>query len=283
MIISITLIFLFLFFLLVAWLLRAAHGRRVPVYIFPMDFSLKAEDVSFASEDGVKISGWFISAAQPSDKTIIILHGFEMNKGSMLKRTHYLAGKFNLLYFDFRGAGASGGESTIGLEEWRDAVAAVKFLKETRAAQAREIGLYGISMGSALAAYYAANYGGIKCLILESAYYSFKKVVKRWALHKLHIPAWPLTDLYLFFKGRRKGNLERFAPGTTSLKITAPTLMIHGELDNLAPVEDAKKVYAQISAPKELWIVRGAHHGTCDTTGGQVYIQKIQDFYNANL
>lgn len=262
---------------------HTAQGRSTPLLILPSDYGLAAEDVFFQAEDGVRLEGWFIPCFG-ADKTIVLCHGFDMNKGDILQRTHFLAVKYNLFYFDFRGAGNSSGRSAIGLDESRDLRAAVAYLKEKYPAQCREIALYGLCMGAAMASYYTATCGGVKCLLLESAYYSFKNVVKRWAWRHVRVPYFPLVSSFLFVQEKKRGKkVESFALKETASKITCPVLIIQGERDRLAPVKKARKIYNALQGPKELWVVPDSGHTSCAKAGGKAYQDKIQSFFEQNF
>lgn len=262
---------------------HAAGGRQSPLLTLPSDYGLAAEEAFFRAEDGVRLEGWFIPCFG-ADKTIVLCHGFDMNKGDILKRTHYLAAKYNLFYFDFRGSGNSSGRSAIGLDESRDLRAAVAYLKEKYPAQCREIALYGLCMGAAVASYYTATCGGVKCLLLESAYYSFKNVAKRWAWSHVRVPYFPLVSSFLFVQEKKRGKkVESFALKETAGKITCPVLIVQGERDRLAPVKKARKIYDALRGPKELWVVPDCGHTSCAKAGGAAYQNKIQSFFEQNF
>src|SRR5947207_5763751 len=63
----------------------------------PPDFGMPFEPVSFSSEDGLRLTGWFIPAPKPSPVTLIIQHGVGSNHGDMLANTAclYLEGRWN--------------------------------------------------------------------------------------------------------------------------------------------------------------------------------------------
>ena len=276
-------IFFFVLVLLVVWGFKMSRGRRKPVVIFPSDYGLVAQTVHFPTQDGLILEGWFIPNGA-SDKTIVLAHGFDMNKGDVLKRTHFLAKNYNLFYIDCRGAGGSQGHSSMGTKENRDVAAAVEYLHKNFPLQAREIGLYGISMGAAAVSYYTAHYGGIKCLLLESSYFSFKNVAKRWAWLHVKIPYFPLVGLVLFLKEKTQNiQVEDYALQSTAEKITCPVLMIQGERDRLAPITKARKTYKKLHMPKELWLVKEAGHTSCAKEGGEKYVQKVQSFFTQYL
>ena len=61
--------------------------------------------------------------------------------------------------------------------------------------------------------------------------------------------------------------------------ISIPALVIHGELDNLAPLQDAVKVYESLaSSDKRLLTIPGAGHNDLLYVGINEYFAAIMDF-----
>ena len=124
-----------------------------PMWVFPEQFGLRYEKVSFPTKDGLTLRGWLIPSPNGDKRTIIMCHGWGDNKGELLKQTHFLnehAG-FNLLYFDFRSHGESDGEiTTIGGLETIDFDAAVTWIRKARPDLADKLGVFGLSMGAAV-------------------------------------------------------------------------------------------------------------------------------------
>lgn len=269
--------------LLVVWSVRVSKGHKTAVRVTPADYQLQAQTISLVTADQVTLEGWFIQTAG-STKTIILVHGFGMNKGEVLKRTYFLAKYYNLLYLDCRGAGDSSGHSEAGLRESKDIQAAVQYLRAEHPGAASEIALYGISMGAAAASYYTATQGGIKCLVLEASYFSFKNVAKRWMWKHAKVPYFPLVASLISWKEHQMGQkVETFALQNTASKITCPVLMIQGDEDKLAPVAKAQKTYNLLTGPKELWVVPQAGHLSCYKMGGSAYVDKITRFFQRCL
>jgi pimeloyl-ACP methyl ester carboxylesterase len=78
---------------------------------------------------------------------------------------------FNLLLFDFRGHGASGGTgSTLGSEEAYDVQGAIDFLRTRRDLPADRIGVWGVGMGAYAAILAAPERKQVVALALDSAY-----------------------------------------------------------------------------------------------------------------
>src|SRR5262249_57651862 len=77
--------------------------------VTPRDLKMNYEDVSFRTADGLTLCGWHIPAAQRTEKTLILLHGYPADKGNILPSLSFLHEDFNLLLFDFRYLGKSEG------------------------------------------------------------------------------------------------------------------------------------------------------------------------------
>lgn len=242
---------------------RALNWVQPPLKNFPKDFNLDAENITFKTKDGISLKGWFIPAQKNKDthKTLILMHGFEMDKGDILPQTIYLAQKYNLFYFDFRGMGESGGKSAQGLQEYIDCQAAIKHLKKHKPAQTREIALYGISLGASVAAYTAAQDKNIKTIILESCFYSYIKVASKWAWTHHTLPYFPIVFIFLRIKRLKyKIGLEDFSPKNSIPLIKCPVLQIHGKKDRLVPYKLALHLFDCLNTKKEFWLAQTGGH-----------------------
>lgn len=262
-------------------------SKRKPLDIWPDQFNLVYDNVSFFSEDKVNLKGWFIPSASVSDKTIILMHGWGMNRGDIFKNTHFLHDLgFNLFYFDFRALGESGGKtSSIGYLETKDISAAISFLKKTRSEQCKKIALYGLSMGGMVALCEAARNTEIACVVAEASYYSFRRVVSRWAWIHHRVPYFPIIPIVLhYIRKYLNANPERYSPKYNIPKISPrPVFIIHGRYDSLVPAAQAKLLFKKAGEPKEIWIVPGAKHNKCAEVGGFEYKQRLADFFRKYL
>src|SRR5688500_8099772 len=87
----------------------------------PGQVGMPFEEVWLTTEDDVKLHGWLIKAEKPAAGTVIFLHGNAVNISYRLDKAKRLqALGANILLFDYRGYGQSGGRpSEKGL--YRDA------------------------------------------------------------------------------------------------------------------------------------------------------------------
>lgn len=177
----------------------------------------------------------------------------------------YTKHKLNLVVADYRGYGASAGNPTL-TDLVHDAPILFKAIKEELSQRGRreDVWLMGRSLGSISALELAYNHPDqIKGLIIESGFPSITRLI----LH-LGIPAGTIE-------------LEPIYEACISMvrKITAPTLIIHGEYDMLVPLREAEDLHKNIGAhDKELIIIPGADHNDIMFVGFDEYFGAIQRF-----
>ena len=276
-------IILFVLFIAICFIkiVRALNWVQPPLQTFPKDFNLQAENVTFKTEDNISLKGWFIPAQNKNNtgKTLVLMHGFEMDKGVILARTFYLAQKYNLFYFDFRGMGESEGKSAQGLQEYLDCQAAIKYLKQNKPQEAKEIALYGISLGASIAAYIAAQDKDIKAVILEACFYSYIKVASKWAWTHHTLPYFPIVFIFLRIKRLKfKIGLEDFAPKNSVPLITCPVLQIHGQKDYLVPYKLALLLFDCLNTKKEFWLAETGGHTSSYKKEPVKYRKTVESF-----
>lgn len=257
---------------------------RVPLTVRPESYGLACEPVSFRTQDGLTLRGWFVPAAAPSARTILLCHGWGTNKGEILKSTHALAGLgFNLLYFDFRSCGESDGrELSVGYLEARDFDAAVGFLRSHRPGD--RYAVYGLSMGAMVAFCGAIRHGCFAAAVLESPFSSHDQAVARYLRFHSGVPYYPLVPMMLFLIRRRLGaDPQAESPERLAASFRTPLLGVCGEDDLISPPEIAAGLLARVPAPNELWIVPGADHARCAAVSGTEYVDRLARFFTAHL
>jgi uncharacterized protein len=245
----------------------------------PFELQVPHEPVSFRSEDGVTLRGWWFPRPETAG-VVIACTGHRRAKHELLGIGSALwrAGN-NVLLFDFRGCGESDDAPlSAGHRELPDARAAVQFARE-RLPGAR-VGMIGYSMGGAVAIAAAAAEPAVRAVVADSAYASLREVIAH-AYRARRLPARPFLDLsdalnrwrygYPFAALRPVDVVGRIAP--------RPLLLIHGGADGLAPVEHAHRLYAAAGEPKELWIVEGARHCGAYFADRQAYVARVADFF----
>jgi pimeloyl-ACP methyl ester carboxylesterase len=130
----------------------------------------QAAGSALVAEDGVPLAGWYIPAASgagPEAPTVVLVHGHGSNKNRMLPVAEVLHPTYNLVLFDLRNSGQSGGsETTLGVRERLDLEAVVAWLATTHAPA--QVAVLGSSMGGITATNAVAADLPVQALILDS-------------------------------------------------------------------------------------------------------------------
>lgn len=256
------------------------------------------QPVSFHSTDGVPLAGWWIPGFNDAknrnhasddsiDRTVIICHGLAANKSNQLviARSFVPAG-YNVLIFDFRAHGDSGGQlSSLGDLERYDVLGAVKWLRENRAAQAQKIYGVGISMGAAalIAAASEPTVEGraFDAIAVYDTFDSLPMLTKRLARTRFIPPlSWAISGFALPFASAQVGvNLDDFIPGKAIQNVwPRPVMIVHGVSDEIIEFQNGLNLFHDASAPKEKLWINGANHNSViqDDNAGKA----IREFFD---
>lgn len=229
-----------------------------------------AEEVWFETADGVRLSGrLFHSKSRPAGAAFIYFHG----NGGNLSYCDWVgeslsARGFDVLLFDYRGYGRSGGEPVGERELYADADAAYDFLTKGRGVQPARVVLYGQSLGTA-AAIDVASRRECGALVAESGLSSAADMAGA-------IMPW----LPRFVRGLTKNKLDSVGK---LARVSCPVLVVHGDRDEIIPVAQGRRLYDAAREPKRLKIVEGAGHNDLSIVGGGKYIDSLADFARGSV
>ena len=190
---------------------------------------------------------------------IITLHGLESSKDSgkwpIIAARLYNAG-YACLRFNFRGCGDGVEKSEGEFEDVsltgriRDYKGALQYLKETDRVDMRRLGVIGSSFGGLVAI--AAQDKRIKAMVILSTPYSMLQPQKEADGYN-ELPSGRRIKQGFFEDLRTYDVLQ-------AIRSAPPTLFLHGDSDEVVPLEHARRLYEAAPEPKRLEIVEGADH-----------------------
>ncbi len=260
--------------------LLAIRPLSIHSNIGPSYFKLLHEAVTFVTNDGLKLKGWFIPG-RGAKATVIVTHGYPADKGDLLPLAIFLHPQYNILLFDFRYFGESEGAiTTVGYREQEDVRAAIRYLKHRGE---KRIGGLGFSLGAAVLL--MIQDPDLQAVVADSSFADVDRmleVVYRFLPGATKDPFVWTTRLYsrLFLDIDPRD----ISPLRAIRERTRPVLIIHGALDDQIPVEHARLLYE--AAPRglaELWIVPDADHGQTYARMPMAYQEKVLSFFDRHL
>ena len=263
--------------------------RRAPVST-PAALDLTYEDVTFASTvDAVTLRGWFLPAAG-SDRAVVIAHGRNSTRtgdnGQHLPDAAALVGSgYNVLLFDFRAHGLSGGERyTLGAAEQRDVLGAVAYL-EGRGLSPERMGFWAHSMGAATVLLAADSSPAIHTIVADSSFARLDDLLARELPRASGLPGF-FNPPIIFF-GRTLFGMDTTVLNPVDAVAALPprsVFVIHAEADRLVPVEHAHRIAAAAGpAVYDLWIVPGARHDRVSAVVPDEYRSRVLAFFGERL
>ena len=248
-------------------------NRRL--YWEPEKMGLKYETVVIHGLRGADLSGALFPTGGKPKGTIVHFHGNFGNLSNHFPQSMFLLDYgYDVLIFDYEGFGASEGRPTPR-NTVEDGMAAVQWAKDHCRASPARVGVFGQSVGAAVACVTAARDPSVDAVVLEAPFTSYRAitadVLKRcWF-------TWPLLPFFPVLFVRRGCDPEDYIADIAP----RPVFIIHGDKDRTVPVKMGKRLYALAKDPKFLWIVPGACHLGCRQKGGKEYEEKITRFFDA--
>lgn len=216
------------------------------------------------------------SPGAPSRRaTVLFLHG----KGGFAaewRRDAVRALKlgYNVVVPELRAHAPSGGARiTYGLRERGDVALLVAEAARRFRVDPRRLGLDGASYGALVALHVAADDPRVRALWLRSPFADLPAMAGQYVARATGLPRGLVSlpaRLYVALAERSADlPLTALDPLRAARRVVCPAVVVHGEADELVPVEFAPPVHAALGGPKELWILpRAGHEHHADEPSG---------------
>jgi len=218
---------------------------------FKYKYDVPFKELFFDVEENVSINGLHFYCKKPNG-LILYLHGNTRSiKGWAKYAKDFYRYNYDVVMVDYRGFGKSTGKRSE-----KEIISDMQFVYDTLAVQYHEhhILVYGRSLGSGFATRLAAD-NMPRYLIIDSPYFSFKKVAERYLPflpHRLVLRYHLRTDKWI-------------------TRVNCHTYIIHGTKDWLIPVNHSEKL--QQLNPHKITLIR--IHG-----GGHNNLPSFPEYHN---
>jgi dipeptidyl aminopeptidase/acylaminoacyl peptidase len=264
---------------------REWYAKRTTL-LEPKDAGLPQEHLLIRTRDGLKLDAWFVPRRQQARGTILYLHGVGDCKidGVALARLLFNHG-FNVLLYDSRRHGESEGSyCTYGYYEKHDVSTVIDMLTARRDVHRGKVGIFGTSMGAAVAIQAAAIDPRICAVVAEASFTDLRTISVDYQRRIVKLP-WHFLRNVAMSRSQEIANFKArdVSPIEDVRKLKTPLLFIHGTEDKFIKVEYSKLLFEAAAEPKELLLIEGANHNDLWQVGGMVYERKVVDFFERHL
>lgn len=242
------------------------RAPRCPNTLQPSDDCLPFESIVFKGLQGSLLSAWWIPAIQPKDSTVMIMHGWGANKSMMLPlaKPFYEAG-FNVFLIEAHNHGDSQKRGVSNMPKFaEDLHSAVAFLQQHYPQDSQNKIIVGHSVGAAATLLAAAQGINANLFIAISSFAHPKLMMQRYLQRLGRIPGLVnlISNYVQWVIGHR---FDEIAPMNSIQRINKPTLLIHGEVDQVIPLSDHLLLCKTAPAPFiECMEIPGADHDSID-------------------
>ena len=268
---------------------------------WPADFDVTPyfmtgyETVKFPSRDpGIEVAGWWIPARppDPAARTVILVDGLGGCKNSiavlvpagMLRRNG-----FNVLLIDLRDTGDStfqDGRSTIGNEEYRDALGAWDWLVTEKRIDPKRIGLFANSLGGANANYAFSEEPRIAALFLQSTFGNLQQIISA-ELARSGYPTFLAPAALAMGSVVTGENLFARSPVETIRNAAGrPVYIVHTEADTRIDIGQSKQLAAAAQtagAKVTTWFPENGEHVQTPAIYPEEFEQRLLGFFREAL
>ncbi len=259
------------------------HPEKKPIDTFSSNIVPEYRNISFKSTDtSIILKGWLFQAKN-SDKAVILVHSYGNNRLQFGIKTvdmikSFLNKGYSVFTFDLRNSGESGGkDTTFGLNEKEDVIAAIKYVKSQGSSH---ITLLGFSIGAS-ASLLAAENDSVDAVIADSPYADLKTYLSHGLNNWTHLPS--IGFNYTVEKSLELAgdlDMKNASPVNTLTAENPPYLMlIHGRGDKLIPIENSIELNQKYSALNS----KGSEFWTTDDDGDAASYIKDPDEYMSRV
>jgi uncharacterized protein len=284
--------------------------QEKPLFIIPRGQPVpEAEDVSFPTTDGLTLRGCYLrgegAEGGAGARNGVVVFGLEFgsNRWACVPYCDFLRQRgFDIFSFESRNQGESDSQPGYEPLQWvtdfevADFRAALAYLKSRPDADARGVGLFGLSKGGSAGLLVAAADPFVRCFVTDGIFATHTTMVpymrqwlrifsRKYWLQNM-IPNWYFkmwANIGLRQIERQRGCRFPHLENLMSRLGQRPFLMIHGAADTYIKPAMAQALFDLVKGPKEFWLVDNAKHNQAFHLAAEEYQQRVLRFFETHL
>lgn len=237
------------------------------------DLPYDIEELTFPDQKGNQLHAWYFHAKNPKAK-ILFFHGNAQNLSAHFAMLAWMVDfGYDLMIYDYPGYGKSSGKPTPE----STALSGVAALSKIESINPQlPLVVYGQSLGGqimqkSLNLYEKKNY---KAVIIEASFLSYRSVARRmlsksWVTWLFQPVAWLVMS-------------DHWA-GDPSLIAPIPVYVLHGNLDNVVPLDQGQHVFEKAKDPKQWKVIEGGSHSNTYFIKNGTYRRYLLSILDAEL
>ncbi|MBQ8813743.1 MAG: alpha/beta hydrolase [Lachnospiraceae bacterium] len=242
--------------------------------------SLVSAPYLIQSHDGYELHAEFFAAPEPSDKYVIITHGYTATRYASVKYLHLFRRlNYNCIIYDDRGHGENvRTKCTLGLHEAEDLMAVIADTYD-RYGKDIYLGLHGESMGSALQITALKYHPNVKFIVNDCGFADLMGVLRHKVKLNFGLPEWVIYPASVMSRILYGYAFSAVRPiDSLADNRNVPICFVHGADDNFITPDHSQRMHKVTKAYTELHLFPGADHAQCLQTDPERYFRMVSDF-----
>ncbi len=235
-------------------------------------------DYTVSGADGYVLHVQLLKNPEPTDRFIILSHGYTDNRiGSLKYVKMYLDLGFNCIIYDLRGHGENEPAfTTYGFLESRDLKALIEDTR-TRYPELTQLGLHGESLGAATTVTVLKYAPAVDFAVADCGFSDIENVLRE-GYKNAHVPGFLFDLADLGARIRFHHALKDMRPIDSLDENRIPILFIHGENDLFILPENSRDMAGRTRGPHAVRLIPGAGHAESILTDPELYREYVSDF-----
>jgi len=241
----------------------------------PAHLGLEGEHVWIDGPSGKRLHAWFIPVDTEAP-AVVVLHGWGGNATDMLPIAPGINSVgFHALFLDARTHGLSDNEDFMSMPRFaEDLDTALAWLHARD--DVTTVGVIGHSVGAAAAILAASRDTTIDAVVAVASFAHPEELMWR----AIPYPA-PVKWTLLRIIRRMIGvSFDDIAPRNRIGEVKVPVLLLHGDADEVVPVEDALSLHEHLPSSRLITVPGGKHS---DLEAFEPYFEQVDDFLRSAL
>ena len=256
----------------------------IPTITLKQYEAIRREPFQLQNKRNELLIGEWLFPEEKSEKTIVICHGFQWNRGGSLKYALlFLKRGWNVLIYDHTRCGESQGRfTTMGYYESEDLIDVLDEV-ERRFYKGCKIATLGESMGAATVLLHMAKDKRVAFTIADCPYASLENQLTYRLKVQFHLPAFPILPIASWYIHHKVGlyvseisPMDRIKEAGGVEKI--PLLLIHGLEDDYIPYQESERIRDVKKGTVVFYLCKGAKHAKSWITDPAEYDRVVGNF-----